>query len=360
MDWKGFYRGKKVFLTGHDGFKGSWMSRILLDLGAEVYGYSLEPPTQPSLFEQLAFSQAEGMHDGRGDVRDAALLKRMMEEAQPDVVIHMAAQPLVRASYEDPVGTFATNVMGTVHLLDAVRGCESVRSVLNVTTDKVYLNEEKEEGYREDEKLCGHDPYSNSKSCSELVTYSYVRSFFEKRGIAVSTMRAGNVIGGGDYAKDRLLPDCVRAVEAGEAVVLRNPDSVRPYQHVLEPVCAYLCLAARQASEPLLAGNYNVGPRMEDCLRTKEMAEMFCAEWNRLAAASAGETQARVECRPDGGPHEAKLLRLDCSLIRQRLGWEPKWDSKTALKKTAEWAFAVHCGQSADAVTKEQIREYLG
>lgn len=359
-DWTKKLKGKKVLVTGHTGFKGSWMLEVLSYLGAEACGYAIAAPTKPSLYELLGHEDKPGVNSCIGDIRDGERLSRFMREAEPEIVIHMAAQPIVRTSYEDPVGTFETNVMGTVRLLEAVRSCASVRSVVNVTTDKVYLNEEKEEGYREDEKLCGYDPYSNSKSCSELVTYSYIHSFFDKRDIAVSTMRAGNVIGGGDYAKDRLIPDCVRAVEAGTPIVLRNPDSVRPYQHVLEPVCAYLRLAVLQAEEPELAGNYNVGPRLADCLRTEDMAKLFCEEWNRLAAEDPAKTKACVECRPDGGPHEAKLLRLDCSRIRERLGWEPEWDSRMALKKTVEWAYALSCGRNAEEITLDQIREYLG
>ena len=359
MNLRDAYKNKKILITGHTGFKGSWMLRLLSGLGAETYGYSLEAPTEPSLFKLIGLDRAMGDRSRIADIRDLDSLMAFMSEVEPDIVVHMAAQPIVRTSYEDPVGTYEINVMGTVNVLEAVRQCPSVGSVINVTTDKVYLNRERDEGYREEEELKGYDPYSNSKSCSELVTYSYVQSFFKDRDIAVSTMRAGNVIGGGDFAKDRLIPDCVRAVASGKPIVLRNPDSIRPYQHVLEPVYAYLYLAAAQLADKSLAGNYNVGPEESDCLRTLDMAELFCAQWNKLAKEYEGLNHAATECRPDGGPHEAKLLKLDCSKIKNVLGRKPRWDSAEAVRKTVEWAAAYVSGADVDRVCAEQIKEYL-
>lgn len=264
-----FYRGKRVLVTGHTGFKGSYMCKLLIMLGADVTGYSLEPPTEPALFNILKLS--ESMNSVIGDIRDISRLQSVFTETKPEIVIHMAAQPIVRESYTNPVYTYDVNVMGTVNVLECVRNTPSVRSVINVTTDKVYLNREWEWGYREDEELKGYDPYSNSKSCSELVTYSFINSFFQDRDIAVSTCRAGNVIGGGDFAPDRIIPDCFRAVAKGEDIIVRNPYSTRPYQHVLEPVYVYLMIAMKQYTDNSLAGNYNVGPDDTDCYTTGDL-----------------------------------------------------------------------------------------
>ncbi|MGN1235357.1 MAG: CDP-glucose 4,6-dehydratase, partial [Christensenellaceae bacterium] len=289
-----FYNGKRVFVTGHTGFKGSWLVRLLLGLGAEVTGFALDAPTDPALFE---LAELEGkIHSIRGDVRNFAALKRAFDEADPEIVFHLAAQPIVRESYRDPVFTYETNVMGTVHVLECVRQSKSVRSVVNVTTDKVYRNQEWTWGYRENEELDGFDPYSNSKSCSELVTASYVRSFFKEGSVAVSTARAGNVIGGGDFAPDRIIPDCVRAALKKETIVVRNPYSIRPYQHVLEPLSVYLMIAARQYEDRAFAGAYNVGPDEADCLKTGDLVDLFVATW--------GE-ELCWENKSDGGPHEA-------------------------------------------------------
>ena len=261
-----FYRGKRVFVTGHTGFKGAWLCHILKKAGAEVTGYALQPPTDPSLFE--LDRTAEGMHSVIGDVCDFDSLYRAFCAARPEIVFHLAAQPIVRESYREPVYTYETNVMGTVHILECVRRTDCVRSFLNVTTDKVYENREWEWGYRENEPLDGFDPYSNSKSCSELVTHSYKDSFFADGRVAISTARAGNVIGGGDFANDRIIPDCVRSALEKKDIVVRNPHSTRPYQHVLEPVCAYLLIAQMQYEDGSYAGYYNVGPDDCDCFKT--------------------------------------------------------------------------------------------
>lgn len=343
-----FYKGRRVLVTGHTGFKGSWLSAILLMAGAEVTGYSLEPPTEPSLFE-LAGMKGR-MNSVVGDVRDLPHLLQVFEEVQPEIVFHLAAQPIVRESYRDPVGTYETNVMGTVNILEAVRRTESVRSFLNVTTDKVYENREWAWGYREIDPLDGYDPYSNSKSCSELVTHSYKKSFFTDGRCRVSTARAGNVIGGGDFAADRIIPDCIRAAEKKEPIIVRNPFSTRPYQHVLEPLSAYLLIAERQYGEPEKEGYYNVGPEDKDCVTTGELADIFCAAW--------GEGMHWIN-KSDGGPHEANFLKLDCSKIRAELGWRPVWGVREAVGKTALFAKALRAGRDAFEVMREQIDEYF-
>lgn len=343
-----FYKGHRVLVTGHTGFKGSWLSAILLMAGAEVTGYSLEPPTEPSLFE-LAGMKGR-MNSVVGDVRDLTHLLQVFEEVQPEIVFHLAAQPIVRESYRDPVGTYETNVMGTVNILEAVRRTESVRSFLNVTTDKVYENREWAWGYREIDPLDGYDPYSNSKSCSELVTHSYKKSFFTDGRCMVSTARAGNVIGGGDFAADRIIPDCIRAAEKSDPIIVRNPFSTRPYQHVLEPLSAYLLIAERQYGEPEKEGYYNVGPEDKDCVTTGELADIFCTAW--------GEGMHWIN-KSDGGPHEANFLKLDCSKIRAELGWRPVWGVREAVGKTVEFSKALRAGRDAFEVMREQIDEYF-
>lgn len=348
MDNLNFYKGKKVLLTGHTGFKGSWLSRMLVLAGAEVTGYALEPPTNPELFSLLELEKE--MDSVIGDVRDGEKLTSVMKEVRPELVFHLAAQPIVRESYKDPVGTYATNVMGTVNILEAVRQTDSVCSFLNVTTDKVYKNNEWEWGYRETDELDGYDPYSNSKSCSELVTHSYQKSFFADRATSISTARAGNVIGGGDFAVDRIIPDCVRAVSEGKKIPVRNPHSTRPYQHVLEPLGAYLRIAKEQYAHPELAGAYNVGPDDRDCITTGELADLFCGAWGKEAA---------WENLYAGGPHEANFLKLDCSRIKNRLGWKPRWGVKDAVEKSVEWYQAWLAHENMRSVTDRQIREYL-
>lgn len=344
-----FYKGKRVLLTGHTGFKGSWMSRVLVNAGAELTGYSLEPPTMPNLFSISGLES--GMNSVIADIRDRDRLMAVFETVQPEIVIHMAAQPIVRESYKDPVYTYETNVMGTVHILECVRQTSSVRSFLNVTTDKVYENKEWEWGYRENEPLDGYDPYSNSKSCSELVTHSYKNSFFQEREIAVSTARAGNVIGGGDFANDRIIPDCIRAVGAGEAVIVRNPHSTRPFQHVLEPVMAYLMIAKEQFLHPELQGYYNVGPDEEDCVNTGELVTMFCERW--------GEGASWID-RADSGPHEAAYLKLDCSKLKRTFGWKPVWHIGEALEKTVAWSKLYFAKGDIIGCMDAQIAEYNG
>ncbi len=345
-----FYNGKTVLVTGHTGFKGSWMCKVLSMHGAKVIGYATEPPTTPSLFEEAKL--ANEIVSVIGDIRDLDKLNETMQKYRPEIVIHMAAQPIVRESYANPVYTYETNVMGTVNICEAVRLCDSVRSFVNVTTDKVYLNNEWEWGYRENDALDGYDPYSNSKSCSELVTSSYKKSFFNDMDISVSTCRAGNVIGGGDFAKDRIIPDCVRAMETKSEIIVRNPYSTRPYQHVLEPVMTYLTLAAKQYDNREFAGCYNIGPDDCDCVETGELVDIFCnawgdgASWKNVAEANA--------------PHEANFLKLDCSKIKYAMKWSPRWHITDAIEKTVEWSKAYLSGEDVNKVMEKQIREYLG
>lgn len=343
-----FYQGKKIFVTGHTGFKGAWLCKMLIDAGAEVTGYALNPPTDPDLF---SLSQIEEqMHSIIGDIRNRKLLIESMKRAQPEFVIHLAAQPIVRESYKDPVSTYETNVMGTVNILEAVRQTESVRSFLNVTTDKVYFNKEWEWGYREDDPLDGYDPYSNSKSCSELVTHSYQKSFFSDSSVAISTARAGNVIGGGDFAPDRIIPDCVRAAIQEQKIIVRNPHSIRPYQHVLEPLTVYLMILQKQYEDIKYAGNYNVGPDDKDCITTGELVNLFCSVW--------GDGQA-WENKSEDGPHEANFLKLDCSRIKKTFGWKPKWDIKRAVEKTVEWSKIYRARGVIPKCMEIQIQEFL-
>lgn len=348
MELLEFYKGKRVLITGHTGFKGAWLTRVLTLSGAEVTGYSLDPPTSPSLFGILKLE--ETMDSVIGDVRDLAHLKEVFGRVKPEIVFHLAAQPIVRDSYKDPVYTYGTNVMGTVNVLECIRLCPSVRSFVNVTTDKVYENKEWEYGYRETDRLDGYDPYSNSKSCSELVTHGYVRSFFADGHPAVSTCRAGNVIGGGDFANDRIIPDCIRAVQKQEEIVVRNPYSTRPFQHVLEPVLLYLTVARSQYEDGKYAGCYNVGPDDEDCVNTGRLADLFCGAW--------GEG-ARWVNRCDGGPHEANFLKLDCSKVKQVFGWRPRLHVRQAVEKTVEWSKAWLNGEEMRDVTDRQIREFF-
>lgn len=342
-----FYKGKRVLLTGHTGFKGSWMSRVLVNAGAVLTGYSLEPPTSPDLFSMCDVENQ--MDSVIGDIRDLEKLKEVFTKAQPEIVIHMAAQPIVRDSYKDPVYTYETNVMGTVNILECIRLNDCVKSFVNVTTDKVYKNNEWAWGYRENEPLDGFDPYSNSKSCSELVTHSYKSSFFEDGRVAISTSRAGNVIGGGDFANDRIIPDCIRAAEKKEAIIVRNPHSTRPYQHVLEPVMAYLMIARKQYEDGSYAGYYNVGPDDLDCVTTGDIVDMFCAKW--------GEGMHWIN-QYDGGPHEANFLKLDCSKLKTTFRWKPRWNVSEALDKVVEWTKVYFENGDIPAIMDKQIEDY--
>lgn len=347
-----FYKGKRVFVTGHTGFKGSWLCKMLSNAGAEVTGYSLNPPTTPSLFEIANI--ANEINSVIGDIRNLDTLKKTFDEAQPEIVLHLAAQPIVRDSYKDPAYTYETNVMGTVNILECVRQSSCVKSFLNVTTDKVYLNKEWTWGYRENEELDGYDPYSNSKSCSELVTHSYKNSFFtDKNGapiVPISTARAGNVIGGGDFANDRIIPDCVRAAQKGEEIIVRNPYSTRPYQHVLEPLYAYLMIAAKQYENSMYAGWYNVGPNDVDCFQTGALVDLFVKKW--------GKDMSWIN-KYDGGPHEANFLKLDCSKLKSTFGWTPHWNIDQAVEKVVEWSKCWIEGGDVRACMNTQIEEFL-
>lgn len=343
-----FFKNKRVLVTGHTGFKGSWLCEILLNAGAEVTGYSLDAPTNPSLFHLIGLDKK--MNSIIGDIRDLEHLKRVFAEIQPEIVMHLAAQPIVRDSYKNPVYTYETNVMGTVNICECVRLNPCVKSFLNVTTDKVYHNNEWEWGYRENDPLDGYDPYSNSKSCSELVTHSYINSFFCDMDIAVSTARAGNVIGGGDFANDRIIPDCIRAALNNENIIVRNPYSTRPYQHVLEPLTAYLMIVQKQFEDKSFAGFYNVGPDDCDCVTTGVLVDMFCTAW--------GHGLSWIN-KHDGGPHEANFLKLDCSKLKSCYGWSPRWGVKEAIEKTVEWAKAYAEGKDLAVCMDEQIKEFM-
>lgn len=347
-----FYKGKKVLVTGHTGFKGSWMCRVLHILGAQVTGYALKPPTAPSLFSMCGMEKL--VHSVVGDIRDLNHLQKVFDEVQPEIVIHMAAQPIVRESYKNPVDTYAINVMGTVNVLECVRHTPSVRSFVNVTTDKVYLNKEWEWGYRENEELNGYDPYSNSKSCSELVTSSYKNSFFTDGKVAISTARAGNVIGGGDFASDRIIPDCVRAVASGKDIVVRNPYSTRPYQHVLEPVYAYLLIAMNQYEDNSFAGSYNVGPDECDCITTGALVTLFCDKWKAISG-----NEIKWVNEYDGGPHEANFLKLDCSKMKNTFDWKPRWNVEQTMEKLVEWYYHYTREENIVDCMDKQIREIL-
>ena len=344
-----FYKDIKVFVTGHTGFKGSWLCRMLIGAGAEVTGYSLNPPTQPNLFEIADVENK--MTSVIGDIRDMDKLWEAFDNAKPEIVLHLAAQPIVRDSYKDPRYTYETNVMGTVNILECVRKSNCVKSMLNVTTDKVYHNNEWCWGYREDEPLDGFDPYSNSKSCSELVTHSYINSFFTDGTVAVSTARAGNVIGGGDFANDRIVPDCVRAMKAGKAIGVRNPYSTRPYQHVLEPLAVYLKIAQKQYENIKYAGFYNVGPDDCDCVTTGELVDMFCKYWGKDAT---WENQAEANA-----PHEANFLKLDCSKVKSVFGWSPRWHMEECMEMTCRFSKIWIAGGDIPAEMDYEIQNFL-
>lgn len=346
-----FWKGKKVLVTGHTGFKGSWLSFWLQTMGADVTGYALTPPTKPSLFELLKLkSKIKSLH---GDVRDLNLLKRHVPDAE--IVFHLAAQPLVLESYKNPVDTYATNVMGIINLLEACRENKNLKAIVNVTTDKCYENREKpEKAYKENEPMGGFDPYSNSKACSELVTDSYRKSFYNSgKKIGIATARAGNVIGGGDFAADRLIPDCIRGVMKGEKIIVRNPDSTRPWQHVLEPLSGYLMLAESLYVSPgEFSSGWNFGPKEKDAKSVLYIMDIFCKFW--------GEEAAYKIKRNARAPHEAGYLKLDSFKAQRKLLWKPRWNSETAVKKTVEWYKVYRSKGNLDQMTSEQIESYYG
>lgn len=347
-----FWKGKKVFLTGHTGFKGSWISFWLASMGARVTGYSLAPNTTPNLFDVLKIETIiERSHIF--DIRDLSVLQRAMAVARPDVVIHMAAQPLVRYSYVNPVETYATNVMGTVHLLESIRSLDCVRSTVVVTTDKCYENKEWIWGYRENEPMGGFDPYSNSKGCAELVTSAYRNSYFSSPNSLnhVASARAGNVIGGGDWSEDRLIPDAIKAFELGNPLMIRNPLATRPWQHVLEPLSGYLILAqALYEKGSAFASGWNFGPRDEDNRPVQEVVDLLISDW--------GDT-ARWESEGSAQPHEANLLKLDCSKAHTQLGWIPKWALETAIQKIVQWQKAFQAKENMQQISLTHINHYM-
>ena len=349
-----FYKGKRVLITGHTGFKGSWLCLLLHRLGADVYGYALEPPTHPSLFSEAKLDEL--VNSTIGDIRNYDLLLEAFQRTQPEIVIHMAAQPLVRESYKNPRETYEVNVMGTVNLMDAIRQVKSVKAVVNVTTDKCYENREWHWGYRENEPMGGYDPYSNSKGCSELVTSAFRNSFFNAQtyadhGVALASARAGNVIGGGDWAADRLIPDFMRAITQGEEVKIRNPYAIRPWQHVLEPLTGYLMLAEKlYLHGTAFAEAWNFGPDEADARNVEWITKTICTLWGDNAHFS-------VDSNPQ--PHEANYLKLDCSKAKAELGWYPKWNIHKTLQSIVEWNKVFRKGDNIRNVTENQLEEYL-
>jgi len=348
------YKNRRVLVTGHTGFKGSWLCLLLNQLGADVYGYALEPPTHPSLFNEARIDEL--MTSYIGDVRNLNDLQEVVKKVQPEIVIHMAAQPLVRESYKIPVETYSINVMGTVHLLEACRNTKSVKAIVNVTTDKCYENREWHWGYRENEPMGGYDPYSNSKGCSELVTSAYRNSFFnpkdyEKHGVAIASARAGNVIGGGDWADDRLIPDFIRSITKDEKVLIRSPYAIRPWQHVLEPLTGYLTLAAKLYTEGVqYAQGWNFGPEDSDAQNVEWITNTICQLWGEGAS---------FEIDQNPQPHEANYLKLDCSKAKAELGWVPKWNIETTLKSIVDWNKAYLKSDDIREVTNNQINQYF-
>ena len=348
---KEHFARKKCFVTGHTGFKGSWLTLWLHQLGAQVHGFALDPPTKPSAFGEAGVSAAL-VSDTRADLTDRTSLTESMRQSQAEVVFHLAAQPLVRASYDDPIGTFATNVLGTAHVLDAVRTCPSVQAVVIITTDKVYQNREWVHPYRESDALGGHDPYSASKAAAEIITASMRASFFAGTSVRIATARAGNVIGGGDWATDRLVPDCLRAFSENVPVYLRFPDAVRPWQHVLEPLAGYLALAAR-----LLSDNgqeyekaWNFGPNPSGNASVGDFADRLASLW--------GDSAKVIRETAGDHPHEAGLLTLDSSSAHHRLGWKPRWGLETALQHTVDWHRAWLRGDDMRDYSRRQIEAY--
>ncbi len=345
---KKFWKDKKIFLTGHTGFKGAWLSFILKSLGANVTGYALESPTDPNLFSLIELDKK--IISVIGDIRDLKNLQKVFDSCKPEIVFHMAAQPIVLEGYKNPADTYNINVMGTVNILECIRNSDCVKSFVNITTDKVYRNNESNFGYRETDILDGADPYSNSKSCSELVTSCYKKSFFQDRQVAISTVRAGNVIGGGDFANFRIIPDCARAAIADKIIEVRNPNSIRPYQHVLESLFAYMMIAEAQYKNKNFADCYNVGPNDSDCITTGELVEIFCKEWGEnLSWRSKSINQ----------PPEANFLKLDCSKIKSVFNWKPRWNIETAIKKSVEWYKIYQQGGDIIKCMNKQIFEFM-
>ena len=340
-----FYKGKKVLITGHTGFKGSWLCKILLYLGADITGYSLDEPTNPSLFKLLNIE--ENIKHIYGDIRNLNDLEKVFEISKPEIVFHLAAQPLVLESYENPVYTYETNVIGTVNVLECIRKSQTVKSFVNITTDKVYKNNEWEWGYRENDELNGYDPYSNSKSCSELVTSSYKKSFFKDNRVRISTVRAGNVIGGGDFAENRIIPDCIKAAINNETIIVRNPNSIRPYEHVLEPLFAYLMIAEKQYKDEKYSGCYNIGPEYTDCITTGELVTLFCNKWGEKINWVCQESKEKL--------HEANFLRLDCSKIKHTFNWKPKWNIEKTIEKTVQFGKAYKNNEDLNEIVEKQI-----
>ena len=349
MELKDFYKGKKVLVTGHTGFKGSWLCEILLYMGADVVGYALEPSTKPALFDMLNLSKKITSYIG--DIRDLAFFQEVFEKEKPEIIFHLAAQPIVLESYKNPVYTYETNVMGTVNLLECVRLSDTVKSVVNVTTDKVYQNNEWCYGYRENDRLNGFDPYSNSKSCSELVTSSYIKSFLADAKIPVSTCRAGNVIGGGDFSPNRIVPDCVRAMEDGKEIVLRNPNSTRPYQHVLEPLSGYMLLASKMWNEPTeYCEGWNFGPRVENIISVWEVGTKILENYGKGELKDLSDSNAL---------HEAELLMLDISKAKFRLGWEPRMDIEQCIQLVIDW-YRCYKTEEVYGLCLEEIKKFIG
>lgn len=343
-----FYKGKTVLVTGHMGFKGTWLCKCLVVLGAEVVGYGLDNDVTPSIFKLSRLE--EEIVSIEGDVRDLLHMKQIFSRYQPEIVFHMAAQPIVLIGYEDPVTTYETNVMGTVNLMECVRHTSSVRSVINITTDKVYENNEEQIAFVETDRLNGKDPYSNSKSCSELVTQCYVNSFFEDREVRISTVRAGNVIGGGDFSPNRVVPDCVRAALEGKSIEIRNPNAIRPFQHVLEALNVYLQIAKKQYEDDSYVGHYNVGPDESGCLTAGELATLFCDKWGEdLSWHSVQKV----------GPKEAGFLTLNCDKLKKALGWRPIWTMDETMDMIVEYSKAYQKGQDVSLIMDEQIKKML-
>jgi CDP-glucose 4,6-dehydratase len=345
---KEFWQGKRVFLTGHTGFKGSWLSLWLFSLGAEVRGYSLNPPTTPSLFNEAKIDSIINSHIG--DIRDQDTLHESMVSFNPDILIHMAAQPLVRYSYDEPIETYEVNVIGTAKVLEVARSCSNLKAIVNITTDKCYENDKRSEGYKEDDPMGGYDPYSSSKGCAELVTSAYRRSFLQEQGIGLASVRAGNVIGGGDWADDRLIPDILRSFEKNESVVIRNPKATRPWQHVLEPLSGYLILAQKlYKNQDKYAEGWNFGPNDQDTKPVDWILDKMISKW----------PNSSWELDKDSSPHEADFLKLDITKAKSKLGWKPVWGLSYTLEAIITWHQAWLNKENMKVVSLLEIQKYM-